>query len=468
MKRALNGLLATPAGFARAILGLELYPWQSAALLALEDTTRINRVAVLSPNGAGKSTHIIAPAALWWIAVHPQGTAVITTADARQLDAQIWPAIQMHRSRFSAWEWLTREVRTPVGGRIVSFTTSESGRAEGFHKADDIRGPLLIAADEAKSVDDEIFRAFDRCTFNAMLLTSSAGLKRGRFYKAFSAGSGWDNIRVKLDDVPHISPERIADIKREHGEDSPFTRSVLYGEFMEADAEGATYLVTMNEIERADGSVLWSDSDGATVAGCDFGGGGDLNVLVVRTGARVSRILGWRDDDTMSAVGRFIREFTLAKLKPANIYADCGGLGQAMCDALKDSGWPVNRVNLGAVPERKGEFVTRAAELYYSVAQMIKHSEIVIPPHQALREQLAGRRLVYDMRGRIGLEPKPALRARGEPSPDFSDAFALCFGHRPLESYSYTSEFRATGLKAGAPKRESELERFFAENGSFA
>ena len=47
--------------------------------------------------------------------------------------------------------------------------------AEGYHeKAPD--GPLLMIVNEAKSVDDGIFDAFNRCSYNLLLEISTGGL----------------------------------------------------------------------------------------------------------------------------------------------------------------------------------------------------------------------------------------------------------------------------------------------------
>ena len=89
--------------------------------------------------------------------------------DARQIDLQLMPSITKHRSIFKHWEFLSRQIRTPQGGFFNAFTTDEPGRAEGHPAAPE--GPLLIIADEAKSIPPEIFDAIDRCSFNTLDVT---------------------------------------------------------------------------------------------------------------------------------------------------------------------------------------------------------------------------------------------------------------------------------------------------------
>jgi hypothetical protein len=144
----------------------------------------------------------------------------------------------------SGWRFLDRYVETSTGGKIILFTTDEPGRAEGFHRetlengAANREGPLLLIANEAKSVPEGIFSAFDRCTFDGLLYASSPGPMSGRFYESqVRPELGFRRLQIGLKDCPHIPPERIADIVATYGEDAPFTRSTLHGEFMEADGE---------------------------------------------------------------------------------------------------------------------------------------------------------------------------------------------------------------------------------------
>jgi len=83
---------------------------------------------------------------------------VITTKDSKQLDNQIWPAIEAHKAKFPDYRFIEREVHTPEGGFIIGFTTDDAGRAEGWHKVDDFTGPLLVIADESKSITEDISR----------------------------------------------------------------------------------------------------------------------------------------------------------------------------------------------------------------------------------------------------------------------------------------------------------------------
>jgi hypothetical protein len=250
----LNSLLS-PIAFAEEILGLRLYPWQDEAISWFENAAgRRVKGSLCTPNGAGKDSIVIAALALWWVSLHARGRVIITSKDSRQIDEQTYPAIERHRTKFhglsgpggrsGSWKFLERYVETPTGGRIILFTTDEPGRAEGFHRetllngAANTDGALLLIANEAKSVPEGIFTAFDRCTYDGLLYASSPGPMAGRFYESqVRREMGFKTLRVGLKECPHIPPERIRDIIAVYGANSPFTRSTLHGEFMEADGE---------------------------------------------------------------------------------------------------------------------------------------------------------------------------------------------------------------------------------------
>jgi len=268
-------------------LGVSLYPWQAKICLTIEQAATLKRkkIAVRAPNGVGKSQRIIALSVLRWLQRFPRGKAVVTSFDARQLGDQLWPALRAQAAKFSFWKWSEAEhtITSREGGRIRCFTTQDPGRAEGFHA--DEGCPLLIVVDEAKSIEPEIFAAIDRCSYSVLLYISSPGLKQGAFYDAFTVNSdSFVTFAVGLADCPHIPKEKIEDIVATYGEDSPFTRSTLHGNFMDF-GDGVNHILELTDIETWENSVI-DTVPGPTIFGCDFAAGGDDNVIVKRVGNR--------------------------------------------------------------------------------------------------------------------------------------------------------------------------------------
>jgi hypothetical protein len=419
--------IATPEGFARHVIGIKLYDWQRAVLrdLAKEQS----RVALRAANGSGKTSTVIASILLWHCFCFKRSISVTTAGVFRQVESQLWPSLRNYVARLGGgWDVTSGEIRytDPQGdtSRIIGYSATDPGRAEGWHAEDHTKHPLLMVVDEAKSVADPLFEAISRCQPTRLLIASSPGGTSGAFYRAFTKEANmWKTHAVAAKDCPHIPQIQIDEVIQRYGEKHPLTRSMIYGEFVDIGAE--SLVISLTQIQNCQNSPP-DYKPAERVAGVDFAAGGDCNVLCVRDGNKVLPMVAWRERDTMSAVGRFIVEFKKAGLKPENIYADASGLGMVMCDALAEAGWDVNRVNFGSTPYDPDAYTNRAAEMWYGMSKKIEACEIILPEDDDLIAQLTCRRTTTNSKGKLGVESKDSMRSRGIASPDRADALALC------------------------------------------
>jgi phage terminase large subunit len=415
-------LFATPYGFASGVLREPLYRWQEDVLASL--SRRGASVAVKAANGAGKSTKIGAPLALWHAAVFPGSLTIVTAGVYRQVKEQFFPAIRSFSPLFPDWKFLDTEVETHTGSRIYGFSTDDPGRFEGWHNEN-----LLVICDEAKSIPDEIFEAIERCQPARRLLISSPGAPHGAFYRAFTKDARfYKSFSVTADDCPHISKEWIDEQVEKYGADSPLVRSMIYAEFNVDGEDGA--IIPLRLVEMCMASPP-SFVDGEIQAFCDFAAGGDENVLAIRRGNKVSIAAAWRERDTMSAVGRFIRLFEQHGLSSGRIYGDGSGLGKPICDRLKEEGWFVRPINNGAQAHDSRHYQNLSAQMWAEGARLIEMGEVILPDDELLRSQLTTRRASLNSRGQVQLESKESLKRRGCLSPDRADAvLGALFKHR--------------------------------------
>lgn len=420
----LPDIATTPIGFIELVLGLPLYDWQQEAVTYLASNSRRNKIAVVSPNGAGKSERIVAGAALYWVTIHPRGKVVITTKDGRQLSEQIYPALTRHREKFEGWQWITSphiKITTATGGTISAFTTDEPGRAEGWHKEDDVNGPLLIIVDEAKSVPEPIFQALDRCTYNAIIYASSPGSKHGRFWEAFTKDAeSFQTVKAGLKDCPHIPKEKIEDVIRTYGADHPFTKSTNEGEFMDQE-EGDQYVVNAAALE----AIMVNPpkhKPGIRVGFCDFGGAQSEHVFALRDGNKIEIRDAWLEQNTEAAANRFMRNFRESGLTQDQIWGDASDAKIARI--LTDSGWTINRKNFGDKAGAEEVYTGWGAEAWWELGVSIDKGEVLLPYDKKLQSQLTTRKKTIGGRGRLGVEEKYEMSKRNLPSPDRADAIA--------------------------------------------
>lgn len=454
-------LAGTPAGFTQLVLKVGIYQWQSDVLSWFENTLEICKGSLCTPNGAGKSSVIVASLALWWITVHPQGRVVITTRDSKQLDNQIWPAIERHKEKFPEFDFIERMVRNRRGGFIVGFTTDDPGRAEGWHKINDTTGPLLIIEDEAKSIPDSIDQATDRCTYNAKFITSSPGLTEGFFYRSHREDQpapplGWRHMKVGLADCPHIPKARIDNIIAEYGIDHWFTQSTLFGEFTDADSDTLFVIPKRAVRDLMDNPPNYVP--GSPVASCDFAAGRAENVFTVKIGNKIDQHC-WKDPDPMRAVYQFIVYFKKYGLTPAQVYGDAGGMGIPIIARFKELGWPINPVNNESEPLDTVRYPNLAAEMWHNAAIKLQPGSYILPNDPILFEQLTTRRAAPTTKAILGLEKKRDMEKRGVKSPDRADGLVMVLA---AETDLANTVFDQTGLaKLEAAARAERQPEFY-------
>jgi len=419
--------LLRPVPFADKVLGLNLYDWQKKVLADLEP--RDCRVALRAANGSGKTSTVISSILIWHALVYQRSIAVTTAGVFRQVESQLWPSMRSQIAKLGGpWEVTSGEIRYlhPNGNtsRIIGYSATDPGRAEGWHAEDHQDHPLLMVVDEAKTVADPLFEAISRCQPTRLLIASSPGGSSGAFYRAFTKEANmWSKHAVTAFDCPHITQAQIDEVIQRYGEKHPLTRSMIYGEFVDIGSE--SLVINLTQLQNCFNTPP-QFKPGTRVAGVDFAAGGDANVLCIRDGNKVLPMIAWRERDTMAAVGRFIVEFKKAGLEASNIYADASGLGMVMCDALAESGWQVNRVNFGSTAYDNEAYTNRSAEMWYGMAKKIEDAEIILPDDDELTAQLTCRRSMTNSKGKLGVESKDSMRSRGLASPDRADALALC------------------------------------------
>jgi hypothetical protein len=281
-----------------------------------------------------------------------------------------------------------------------------------------------MAFDEAKSISEKIYSALDRCTYQRLLLMSSTGLMTGTFYNAFQKRKlGFTTFSIRADDCPHISEEKKQEVITKYGKDHPQTRSQLDAEFMgDDDVLASSKPVKMHHVERCQREAQVRRG-GDDVAWLDFAAGGDENVIAAVKGNKILPLICWRERDTMAACGRFIIELRRLGLIPSQVWGDEGGVGRPMCDAMREAGWDINRVNNGEASPL-GEYVNVGAEIWFTSGKEIEKCAIVLPddPDGILMEQLTSRNGTVTSKAKFQLESKEEMRKRGVSSPDRADA----------------------------------------------
>jgi hypothetical protein len=155
--------------------------------------------------------------------------------------------------------------------------------------------------------------------------------------------------------------------------------------------------------------------------------GTDYTAICVREGRKVHKIYKYHQQDTMQVAG-MVRRLML-DWKPDHIMVDTVGIGAGVYDRLIELGHRnVHSVVAGARAEDDSRYVNKRAEMWGRIRDWLDDKlGVSLPESDELAGELCGLRYSYDSNGRIKLERKDDLKARGEHSPDMADALALTF-----------------------------------------
>jgi hypothetical protein len=92
------------------------------------------------------------------------------------------------------------------------------------------------------------------------------------------------------------------------------------------------------------------------------------------------------------------------------------------CIRFAENGWRVRRVNNGATADNADAYANRGAEIWFDGCTKIERQQVVLPNDLELVAQLTSRLGWPNGKGRLELEGKQAMRARGLGSPDRADS----------------------------------------------
>jgi len=151
--------------------------------------------------------------------------------------------------------------------------------------------------------------------------------------------------------------------------------------------------------------------------------GADNTVIAVRQGRDIVTLKRYKGDDTMTVVGYVIE--AIDEYKPALVVIDEGGLGYGILDRLNEQRYKVRGVNFGWKAKNPVMWGNKRAELWGALRDWLRTASVTAD--KALKADLTGVRAKPDSTGKIFLESKKEMKARGLASPDAADAIAVTF-----------------------------------------
>jgi hypothetical protein len=302
---------------------------------------------------------------------------------------------------------------------------------QGVHSAN-----VLLVCDEASGIEENVYEAASGSMSTPGAITVLIGnptRATGYFWRVMTMERDrWHCMKVSGLDSPRVDPKFIEEIAERYGRDSNAFRIRCLGEWPTADDNT---LIPADLIDSAMVRDIPIDMSASSIWGCDVARfGNDASTLVKRRGLVVEEMpRSWHQFDTMMLAGAIKAEWDAAGAnKPALIVVDVIGIGAGVVDRLHEQNVPVLGLNVAEVPSTTGRYARLRDELWVRAREWLSGRNVRLPRHDRLREDLASPRYAFLSDGRLQVESKQLMRARGLPSTDFADALCLTFAEAGL------------------------------------
>lgn len=464
-----------PCGFVEIVIGDTTWSRQRAVF----DALAINeRVAVPSTHSASK-TFSAARASAWWGAVWPISTAqVITLAPTfRQVKNLMWPEIRQ-AVKAGHLPGVVQQSQWKLGEELIGYGMSppdyDEASLQGIHKPN-----LLIVVDEAGGISHTVGNALVALLSNPnarlLMIGNPPTDDEGTWFEEQCEKSALvETIRISAMDTPnftgeptgrcttcdpavpahrvalHLTPvEWVEEVTSEFGEDSAFVIARVHAQFPRGMGRK---VIPYGWVEAA-AALHATPAAGTWVRiGADIASDGGDEFCIARAEGfaveLVHRSSGAANVDPVVVAGVITqatreaceRRDRLGDEQLVHVKIDASGLGWGVAGLVKRQ---VEEANLPArvfpvrgedKPHDETQFRNARSELWWNMRRLMRPNDddeagkvkLVNAPTR-LVAQLQAPNYTSDAAGRIVIEKKRDMKARGVGSPDLADAVNLAF-----------------------------------------
>lgn len=432
--------LTDPVGFITDILDERPWTIQAQIASAVRDHPQ---TAVPSCFGSGKDW-IAARLVCWWVAT---GGIAVTTADTyRQVRDILWRELRKAHARGGLPGHIPAvESRWEIAGSdaFAIGIKPEDYNPEGFQGIHGRR--VLVVMDEANGIGSDLWEAAKGLVVNEdsrILAIGNPHEPQGPFHEACRSKT-WHVIHISVFDTPNFTGEPVPDKaqaelvspfwleqRRAEGlEGTPWWQAKVLGQFPDT-ASNAVIPLAWVEQARARAHL----PDAREWAGLDVARfGSDDSALLEGSGNGPETVTVVHGQDTMQVAG--LGKAYLERRR-GTLAIDVIGVGGGVVDRIREQHPPgqLIAVNVGESPDHDPDLLLNLrAQLWWDARRQLDPSaddplsliRLSETDYARLRAELTAPTYRMTSSGKVQIEGKEELKARGLPSPDLADAFCL-------------------------------------------
>lgn len=318
------------------------------------------------------------------------------------------------------------------GGGIFVASANASNSRKGF-EAIMGQGAKMVICDESSLIPDDIessiFRMIAGKGSDAFYCKIGNPFYRNHFMKS-SFNPNYHQIFI--DYQQGLKEGRYTEQFIEEAKKKPHF-DVLFGckfppeDFM--DDKGYIRLLTDEDIEKA---LRVVEPFGELRVGGDIAeGGGDYNVIGLRTANWATVLMKFQNADTMVTAGHLASIRKELDMRDENIFLDEIGVGKGVVDRLREQNIKATGVKFSEKPDDETQFVNLRAECYWRFKEWIRNGGALDPKDDWSQLHYIKYK-VADSSGKMLIIPKDELRRQGIGSPDVPDSIAMTFARKQI------------------------------------
>jgi hypothetical protein len=430
----------------RARTGKELVvdEWQREVLQALLTSPR---AALQACKGPGKSC-LLSWVIWWFLATRPHANIIACSITRDNLKDGLWKELALWLGCSPMLDHFFQLTAERIFAKSAKETWWCSARgfpanADQTQQADTIAGlhaeHVMVVLDEVGSYPQGVLDAAQGIFANevdaTLLVAGNPTDVDGPLYRMVTAErSHWwiksiDGDPENPNRAPRVSIENARRLIDLWGRDSDVVRVNVLGLFPK---KGGDKLLSLEDCEKAAARALPQGvyQYDAKVVGVDVARSenatGDSTVITLRQGRVCFKQKEVRVADLMVVAGHVAHIANTHK--PRAIFVDQTGMGGGVVDRLREVGFAVLGVESGGTQSllEPGRFKRKRDEMWWLMADWIK-SGGCIPNDPELIRQLVAPKVSFTSDGKMELESKDKMKARGIDSPDKADSLAFTF-----------------------------------------
>jgi phage terminase large subunit len=427
-----------PAMFAQEVLGANPTDQQWELSRAIVDK---RRVTIRSGHGTGKSASLCW-SILWFMSCYYPCKIPCTAPTAHQLSDVLfaelskWLSAMKNNAPALAVEFeFTSGKLYLKSNPLESFAVARTARPEqpealqGFHSDN-----ILFIIDEASGVSEKVFQVAEGALSGAgayVIMCANPTREDGYFYDSHhKMRSSWACLHWDSSKSPNVSQQYVDTMRQKYGEESPIFQVRVKGNFTSA-LDG---VIPLHLCESAIDREVAPIKTAPVIWGLDVARYGDDSTALAK---RKGNILleptkEWFGLDTMQVCGMIATEYTNAFEKPQVINVDTCGLGAGVFDRLRELNYPVGSVNVAESAANNNKYMRLRDEMWWLGREWFDGLDVKIPNDPDLIAELTTAKYRIESSGKMKVESKQEMKARGVKSPNKADAFLQTFVRQPL------------------------------------